>query len=75
MRRWFGIALLGAVAFVVGLIGFTFIHNQGPNDGPIVVVEALLLLAEIAGLIAVLVGLVGVGVAAIRPGKGRRSSS
>lgn len=75
MRRWFGVTVLGVVAAVVGFLGFTAIHNQGPGlAGPVVVLEFLLLVAEVGGLIAVVVGLIGVGVAAVRPGKGRRVS-
>lgn len=67
MRRWFGVALLGLVAAVVGFLGFRAINGQEPPpSGPLVAVETVFFDLEVIGLLAVPVGLVGLGVAAIR---------
>lgn len=73
MRGWFGVALLGFVLAVIGGIGgaiLSAVHydtrtNSAP-PWPLAVGQGITAILLITGLIAVLVGLGGVGVRSIR---------
>jgi hypothetical protein len=63
MRRWFGIALLGFVAVLLSGGLYALMEAAGIRASVLLAVPVLILFA---GVIAVVVGLIGGGVAAVR---------
>ncbi len=67
MRRWFGVTALGFAAFMTGPLGWGLIYMIEPRyTWPVIIVNLLLMLAAVGGLLAIVVGLAGAGVAAVR---------
>lgn len=71
MRRWLGVALLGAVVVVVLLVLDDVLAGE-VDGGAESAVGAVITVGVLAGLVAVVVGAVGVGVVLVRRPGGQR---